>query len=83
MVLVSALAAALIEMLQDEKLRQRMVTKALEYAAQNSWNVRKNDYLELVDSLIEKRPMVLSETKQNRAIPTLSADKETEAAIKD
>jgi glycosyltransferase involved in cell wall biosynthesis len=78
-----ALAAALIEMLENKELRRRMVANALEYAALNSWNVRKNDYLELVDSLIEKRPMVPSEAKQNGAIPSLSAAKETEAAIRD
>jgi glycosyltransferase involved in cell wall biosynthesis len=58
-----ALAAALVEVLQDEILRQRMVASALEYAAQNSWNVRKNDYLELVDSLIENRPVRLGGNK--------------------
>jgi glycosyltransferase involved in cell wall biosynthesis len=60
-----ALAAALIEVLQDEKLRQRMVANALEYAEQNSWNVRKNDYLELVDSLIENRPARLDGGKSD------------------
>src|SRR5664280_521149 len=52
-----ALAAALVEMLQDEPLRRRMIAAALEYAASNSWNIRKNDYLELVDALIENRPV--------------------------
>ncbi len=52
-----ALADALLEMLSNAPLRQRMVAAALDYAAQNSWNVRKNDYLELVDSLIENRPV--------------------------
>ena len=52
-----ALADALLEMLSNDPLRQRMVAAALDYAAQNSWNVRKNDYLELVDSLIENRPV--------------------------
>ena len=76
-----ALAAALIEMLQDEKLRQRMVTKALEYAAQNSWNVRKNDYLELVDSLIEKRPANLTGLKNNGVISPLAAARETKMTV--
>jgi len=55
---VDALAGALLELLQDGQLRQRLIANALEYAAHNSWNVRKCDYLELVDSLIERRPVV-------------------------
>jgi glycosyltransferase involved in cell wall biosynthesis len=76
-----ALAAGLIEMLEDKNLRQRMIANALEYAAQNSWNVRKNDYLELVDSLIEKRPMMPPGPPGNGAIPTVSAARETEVAV--
>jgi glycosyltransferase involved in cell wall biosynthesis len=76
-----ALAAGLIEMLEDKNLRQRMIANALEYAAQNSWNVRKNDYLELVDSLIEKRTMMPPGPPGNGAIPTVSAARETEVAV--
>ena len=57
---VDALAAALLEMLQDEPLRQRLIANALEYAARNSWDIRKDDYLELVDGLIERRPVALA-----------------------
>ena len=46
-----ALALAIIEVLQNDSLRQRMIAGASEYAARNSWEVRKKDYLGLVDSL--------------------------------
>ena len=46
-----ALAAAIVEVLQNDSLRQRMIASASEYAARNSWEVRKKDYLGLVDSL--------------------------------
>jgi glycosyltransferase involved in cell wall biosynthesis len=46
-----ALAAAIVEVLQNDNLRQRMIVNASEYAARNSWEVRKKDYLKLVDSL--------------------------------
>jgi glycosyltransferase involved in cell wall biosynthesis len=46
-----ALAAAIVEVLQNDGLRRRMVANASEYAAKNSWEVRKKDYLKLVDSL--------------------------------
>jgi glycosyltransferase involved in cell wall biosynthesis len=48
---VDALAAAMIEVLTNPSLRQNMVARASEYAVQNSWEVRKADYLQLVDSL--------------------------------
>jgi glycosyltransferase involved in cell wall biosynthesis len=46
-----ALAAAIVEVLQNDDLRQRLIANAFVYAAQNSWEVRKKDYLTLVDSL--------------------------------
>lgn len=46
-----ALAAAIVEVLQNSELRQRLIANASAYAAQNSWEVRKTDYLRLVDSL--------------------------------
>ena len=46
-----ALAAAIIEVLQNDDLRSRMIANASAYAARNSWEVRKKDYLQLVDSL--------------------------------
>jgi glycosyltransferase involved in cell wall biosynthesis len=74
-----ALADALLEMLQNGGLRRRMIASALDYAAQNSWNVRKNDYLELVDSLIEERPLIPSDPKKQAAISARSDVMETEA----
>ena len=52
-----ALAAAIIEVLQNDGIRQRMIANALEYANQNNWQRRQAAYLELVDALIEKRPV--------------------------
>jgi glycosyltransferase involved in cell wall biosynthesis len=46
-----ALAAAIVEVLQNDELRRRMIANAAKYAAQNSWEIRKIDYLKLVDSL--------------------------------
>ena len=46
-----ALAAAIVEVLQNNELRQRLIANASTYAARNSWEVRKTDYLKLVDSL--------------------------------
>ena len=46
-----ALAKAILEVLQNPDLRQRLITNASAYAARNSWEVRSKDYLKLVDSL--------------------------------
>jgi glycosyltransferase involved in cell wall biosynthesis len=50
---VAELANALIDVLTDHSLRDRLVQQALVYAARNSWESRKHEYHHLVDSLIE------------------------------
>ena len=52
-----SLAEAIVEVLQNNELRQRMIANALQYAEQNSWQRRHGDYLRLVDALIENRPV--------------------------
>lgn len=47
-----SLAEAMVEVLGDAGLRQRLVANAFEYVSQNSWESRKADYLHLVDSMI-------------------------------
>ena len=51
-----ALAAAMLEVLQNERLRAQLVVNASVYSDSNSWSRRKGDYLEVVDSLIARRP---------------------------
>lgn len=51
-----ALAQAMVEMLGNPALRDEMAARALEYAAQNCWDTRKVEYLQLVDQLLEKKP---------------------------
>jgi glycosyltransferase involved in cell wall biosynthesis len=45
-------AEGIIEVLTDESLRQRLVRNASTYVACNHWGSRKQDYLDLVDSLV-------------------------------
>ena len=47
-----ALAEAILEVSNNRELRRGMVARALQYAVRNSWQNRKGDYLQLVDSLI-------------------------------
>jgi glycosyltransferase involved in cell wall biosynthesis len=46
-----ALAEAMLEVLTNDGLRQRLVECGRAYAAQNSWENHASDYLRLVDSL--------------------------------
>jgi glycosyltransferase involved in cell wall biosynthesis len=58
-----ALADAIVEVLQNDEFRRRLITSAMEYADQNSWQRRQDDYLELVDALIENHPVASNENK--------------------
>ena len=46
-----ALAAGMIEVLQDANLRRSLVENASAYSARHSWKQRKADYLHIVDEL--------------------------------
>ena len=46
-----ALAEAMFDVLTNDELRHGMVARASEYASRNSWENRKADYLQLIDSL--------------------------------
>jgi glycosyltransferase involved in cell wall biosynthesis len=47
-----AMAKAMLEVLRDQGLRSKMIARASAYAAKNSWESRKADYLDLVDALL-------------------------------
>jgi len=46
-----ALAAAMIEMIGNPEMRRQQAARASDYAAKNSWDHRKDEYLNLVDQL--------------------------------
>ena len=50
---VGDLARAFVELATDRELRERMSRNGLEFVARNSWDTKKQDYLDLVDSLVE------------------------------
>lgn len=49
-----ALAVAMLDVINNQELRNRLVTNALEYSNINSWSSRKADYLQLVDQLVKQ-----------------------------
>jgi glycosyltransferase involved in cell wall biosynthesis len=50
-----ALAEAMYEILKNPRMRGDMVKRASKYASLNSWENRKRDYLQLVDSLCARK----------------------------
>jgi glycosyltransferase involved in cell wall biosynthesis/peptidoglycan/xylan/chitin deacetylase (PgdA/CDA1 family) len=49
---VQGLADAMLELIQRKDLRDSLSEHGKEYVAQNSWDVRKQEYFDLVDSLL-------------------------------
>ena len=59
-----SLAQAILEVLRNDSARTEMISRASDYAARNSWDSRKDDYLKLVDHLIESRSLPLEGKKK-------------------
>ncbi len=51
----SDLANCMLLLIRDQELRHRLVQNAEEYIRKNNWDVKKAEYLELVDSLTGNR----------------------------
>jgi glycosyltransferase involved in cell wall biosynthesis len=50
---VDDLAQCMLLLIRDRQLRERLVAAALEHVKENNWTVKKHQYLELVDSLMD------------------------------
>ena len=48
---VQGLADAMLELIRSKDLRDSLSARGKQYVAENSWDVRKQDYFDLVDSL--------------------------------
>ena len=49
------LAECILLLKRDHELRDRLVSNAVKYVEQNNWDVKKHEYLRLVDSLVAAR----------------------------
>jgi glycosyltransferase involved in cell wall biosynthesis len=78
-----ALAKGIVEVLQHDDLRRRMIANALEYADRNSWQRRQGNYLELIDSLIENKSSVLTGTKSVSPVPEVPTVTKTQPLVAD
>jgi glycosyltransferase involved in cell wall biosynthesis len=52
---VDDLAQCMLTLIRDQQLRERLAANASEYTKENNWGVKKQVYLELVDSLTVPR----------------------------
>jgi glycosyltransferase involved in cell wall biosynthesis len=57
---VPALADALVEVLLDSELKNRLTRNATDYVRRNSWETRKQAYFAIVDALCDKKTVVPS-----------------------
>jgi glycosyltransferase involved in cell wall biosynthesis len=51
---VDDLAGCMLQLAHDPLLRSQFAKNGLEYAQQNSWNEKQQDYLRLVDSMVRR-----------------------------
>ena len=49
------MANAMLDVISDRTLRGSLVTRGYEYAEHNSWDQKKKEYLDLIDSLATER----------------------------
>ena len=71
-----AMAAAILEVINDKDLRDSLVANGYAYVEGNNWNRKKKEYLDLIDSLStelfdENQPVV---NPLVAVVPSLSAD---------
>ena len=52
---VEELASAMLEMVQNPELRERLARLGQEFARKNRWEIKKDIYMELVDKLMKKK----------------------------
>jgi glycosyltransferase involved in cell wall biosynthesis len=55
---VDDLAQCMLQLAQDQPLRSQLAKNGIEYAQQNSWDVKQQDYLRLVDSMVRRNASV-------------------------
>jgi len=60
---VEDLASAMLEMIKNRELRERLSRSALKFGEKYNWNQKKHIYLDLVDSLVNPKSPMLHTTK--------------------
>jgi glycosyltransferase involved in cell wall biosynthesis len=63
---VQGMADAMLEVITNKELRESMVARGYEYVSRNNWDMKKMEYLDLVDSLTVEGFQSLMEDKTGR-----------------
>jgi glycosyltransferase involved in cell wall biosynthesis len=63
---VQGMADAMLEVITNNELRESMVARGYEYVSRNNWDMKKMEYLDLVDSLTVEGFQSLMEDKTGR-----------------
>lgn len=61
---IQALAEAILDVANNEELRDGLIARGLEYVERNGWDTKRKDYLDLVDA-ISAKPSRLSHRHRN------------------
>ena len=56
------LANCMLQLIRNQELRSRLTRKATEFVRRYDWNLNKNKYLELVDSLARQETILSGAT---------------------
>ena len=63
---VDDLARCMLQLAQDQPLRSQLAKNGLEYAQENNWDAKQQDYLRLVDSMV-RRSASMRQTESSEA----------------
>jgi glycosyltransferase involved in cell wall biosynthesis len=74
---VDELAAAMLALINDKSLRKRLSANGRKFAQRNSWEIKKNIYLDLVDGLVGRDKDRMSE------VVDLGSNRLTEAGFRE
>jgi glycosyltransferase involved in cell wall biosynthesis len=66
---VDGLANGIVRLLQDAAARSRLSERGLDYIKSNNWNVKKDEYLDLVDRLVSPDEREISQ--RDRGVATI------------
>lgn len=70
----NAMAGAMLDVIHNTELRKTLIEKGLEYVQANNWNLKSQEYLDLVDSLSTERFTKKRSVKDSPATPLIHSE---------
>jgi glycosyltransferase involved in cell wall biosynthesis len=78
---IDAMAEAMLDVINNRQLRESLVARAYAYVESNNWNLKKKDYLDLIDSL-STEPFELGEVHPSAASALVEPDPRSEQRVR-